>query len=380
MHVITDLTAGGAQAMLLKLLAASSRDFQHIVVSLAEEGVIGSRISALGIPVYSLGLRPRLPNPLRLLSIRAVTRRFRPQLIQGWMPHGNLAASMAGVFSSIRTNVLWNVRMALYSLRAERRLTAAAIRLGSLFSGRPAAIIYNSLTGARQHEAHGYRAKKSIVIPNGFDCQVFCRDTEARLRIRVELGVDDATILIGLLARFHPMKDHAGFLKAVGAVAREHSDLRILLAGSGVTWREPLLQNLIEKEQLQKHVFLLGERQDVPAINAALDIASSASASAEGFSNAIGEAMACGVPCVVTDIGDSAYIVGDTGLVVPAGNAEALAQAIRRLIEAGPSGRKQLGDAARRRVETEFSLPAIVRRYEDLYRGVLEGSRRQSIS
>ena len=122
MHVITDLTAGGAQAMLLKLLAASSRDFQHIVVSLAEEGVIGSRISALGIPVYSLGLRPRLPNPLRLLSIRAVTRRFRPQLIQGWMPHGNLAASMAGVFSSIRTNVLWNVRMALYSLRAERRL------------------------------------------------------------------------------------------------------------------------------------------------------------------------------------------------------------------------------------------------------------------
>ncbi len=379
MHVITGLDTGGAEMMLLKLLSGRSEEFEPVVVSLTDEGVLGPRIKALGVPVYSLGLRTRLPNPLRLLSIRTITRRFQPQLIQGWMPHGNLVASLAGVLSRTRTAVLWNVRMSLYNIRAEPLLTAGAIRLGATFSRRPVAIVYNSQTGAGQHEALGYRAEKSVVIPNGFDCRMFRRDDEARQRVRAELGVDDATVLVGLVARFHPMKDHAGFLRAAGAVARKHPNLHIVLAGSGVTWAEPLLQKLIAEEQLQKQVFLLGERQDIPAITAALDIACSASAWAEGFSNAIGEAMACGVPCVVTDIGDSAYIVRDTGLVAPARNPEALAQAIRQLIEAGPAARRQLGDAARRRAESEFSLPAIVCRYEDLYRKHLQISKRQEI-
>jgi glycosyltransferase involved in cell wall biosynthesis len=283
------------------------------------------------------------------------------------MPHGNLVASLAGVLSQVRTPVLWNIRLSLYSIRSELPLTATTIRIGSALSGHPAAIIYNSRTSAAQHEAFGYQASKRVLIPNGFDCQVFRPDEEARRALREELAVDGDTVLVGLMARYHPMKEHAGFLRAAGLVARSHPAVRFVLAGTGVGWEQPALGKLIAEHELQQRVFLLGERSDIHRLDAALDIGCSASAWGEGFSNAIGETMACGVPCVVTDVGDSAYIVANTGLVAPPSDPEALARAIGQLIDAGSAARRQRGDAARARVETEFSLPAIVRRYEDLY-------------
>jgi glycosyltransferase involved in cell wall biosynthesis len=379
MHVITGLATGGAEVMLLKLLQAASGDFEHAVVSLTDKGALGSKIAELGVPVYSLGLRRQIPNPFRALSVISLARRLRPQLIQGWMPHGNLMASVAGAVSRGHVPVLWNVRMSLYSLATEPWLTGAAIRLGALLSRHPAAIIYNSETGARQHEAIGYNAAKKVIIPNGFDSKVFHPDDGARGQVRAELGVGSETILVGLIARYHPMKDHASFLKAAGLVAQTHPEVRFLLAGIGVTKDQPALWNLVAEQRLQNRAFLLGERLDMPRLTTALDIACSASAWGEGFSNSIGEAMTCGVPCVVTDIGDSAQIVSNTGLSVPPRDRQALAQALRDLIEAGPARRQQLGAAARRRVESEFSLPAIVRRYEDLYRKHLELSKGRNI-
>jgi len=366
MHVINTLATGGAEMMLLKLLSATDGNWDPVVVSLADEGTIGPRILALGIPVYSLGLRRGVPSPFRALSIIPFVRRFRPQLIQGWMPHGNFMASLAGVSSQNRAPVLWNIRMSVYDIAKEHLLTAAAIRLGAFLSRHPAAIVYNSQIGARQHEALGYHPAKRIVIPNGFDCQMFRPDDYARRQVRAELGVGNDTILVGLVARYHCLKDHAGFLRAAGLVVQAHPAVHFVLVGKGMSREESTLMKLISEQLLQDRISLLGERYDIPPLTAALDIACSAS-TGEGFSNAIGEAMACGVPCVVTDVGDSTYIVGDTGLSVPPRDPETLAQAISRLIDAGVTRRRQLGAAARRRIESEFSLPAIVRRYEDLY-------------
>jgi glycosyltransferase involved in cell wall biosynthesis len=169
------------------------------------------------------------------------------------------------------------------------------------------------------------------------------------------------------------MKDHDNFFRAAAVVSKAHPEVRFLLAGWGMSQDQPGIAKLLREYQLQSRTFLLGERSDMARLTASLDLACSASW-AEGFSNTIGEAMACGIPCVVTDVGDSSYIVADTGLAVPARNHEALARAILALIEAGPVGRQQLGMAARHRVENEFSLPTIVRRYEDLYQEHL-GSR-----
>ena len=372
MHVITGLSTGGAETMLLKLLSAASGSMEHVVVSLGDEGTIGPRIVSLGVPVHCLGLKRNAPNPFQALSILRLARRIDPQLIQGWMYHGNLMASLATL--ALRKNarhkkapVLWNIRQTVYDLRRERWLTARLIRLGARLSARPASIIYNSQASATQHQGLGYRAEKRVIIHNGFDCEVLRPDDAARRAMRAELGVTDDKVLIGLVARYHPMKGHAGFLQAAGMVVRSHPQVRFVLAGSGVSCTQPQLMESIRQNGLQGYVILLGERSDIPCLNNAFDIGCSASAWGEGFSNSIGEAMACGVPCAVTQVGDSAYIVGDSGLVAPPREPEALADAIVRLIDMGRIGRQQLGAKARRRIETEFGLPAIVRRYENLY-------------
>lgn len=366
-HVITGLRTGGAEMMLLKLISAPSGSFESSVVSLGDKGTIGSQIASLGIPVHTLRMSALAPNPAKALKVTRLTREFKPQLVQGWMYHGNLMASLAG-FSVAGTPVLWNIRQTIYDLACERRATSLVIRTCALLSSHPAAIVYNSQTSAQQHESLGYRQDKRVIIPNGFDSGVFRPDRDARQRVRRDLGIADETPLIGLIARFHPMKDHTGFLRAAGRVARKYPGARFLLAGTGVTWEEPMLVNTMREEQLLDRVFVLGERSDVPALNAALDVACSSSAWGEGFSNAIGEAMASGIPCVVTDIGDSAFLVGDSGVVVPATSPEAMAAAICNLLASGFSCRKAMGAAARRRIEADFALGSVVRRYEDLYR------------
>jgi glycosyltransferase involved in cell wall biosynthesis len=375
MHVITGLSTGGAEMMLLKLLSAASGSMEHVVVSLGDEGTIGPRIAALGVPVHCLGLKRNAPNPFRALSILPLAQRIAPQLIQGWMYHGNLMASLAAV--ALRKTaprnvlgqkpVLWNIRQTVYDLRRERWLTAKLIRQGARLSSGPAAIIYNSQTSASQHEELGYRAEKRVIIPNGFDCQVLRPDEAARKAVRAELGITDDTVLVGLVARYHPMKDHVGFLKAAALVVQSHPQTRFVLVGAGVSSTQPELAEGIQQNELGDRVILLRERSDIPRLNNAFDIGCSASAWGEGFSNSIGEAMACGVPCAVTNVGDSAYIVADTGFVAPPRAPEALAEAIGRLIEIGQPGRQQIGAKARKRIETEFSLSAIVEKYENLY-------------
>ena len=367
LHIITDLSTGGAEMMLLKLLSAGHREWESHVISLGDEGTIGPRIAKLGIEVSSLGLRGAALNPFRALAIKPITKKFGPSLIVGWMYHGNVAASLARLWTSQRPPVIWNVRQTLYDIRNERRRTAAIIRLSARMSRHPAAIVYNSRISAQQHQDFGYRAAKQIVIPNGFDLELFHPDAHARKEVREELGLPGDAVLVGLIARYHPMKDHAGFLQAAAYVAQQNSNVYFLLAGNGVTKEQPELLTMLSAERLDQRIFLMGERSDLPRITAALDIACSSSAWGEGFSNAIGEAMACGVPCVVTDIGDSGFIIGDTGLLVPPRNPQALADAISRLIVAGADRRQQLGAAARLKVEKEFSLASITCRFAELY-------------
>jgi glycosyltransferase involved in cell wall biosynthesis len=367
-HIITGLSTGGAEMMLLKLISAGTPNVRYSVVSLGDSGTIGPVISTFGAQVYALGMSRAVPDPLKVLALARHTRQVQPDLIQGWMYHGNLMATFARLGARRGVPVLWNIRQTVYDLSQERRVTAMVIRVGALLSRHPAAIIYNSITSAEQHEALGYRRDKRVILPNGFDCEKFRPDQEARHSFRRELGLPLDSLLVGVIARYHPMKDHAGFLSAAAQLARSYPAIRFVLAGAGVSKEEPALLNAIRREGLEGQVFLLGERKDTARINAALDIACSASAWGEGFSNSIGEAMACGVPCVVTDIGDSASLVGKTGISVPPNRPEGFAKAIQELVEAGPGRRAEMGIAARQRIETEFSLPSVVDRYEELYR------------
>lgn len=375
LHLITGLGTGGAESMLYKLLSATDRDrYEPVVLSMIDRGTFGERIEALGIPVHTLNMRPGRPMPIDVWRLVKQVKEIRPDLIQGWMYHGNLAAQLA--VSRLRTKVpvIWNIRHSPYQLQFVKRSTATVIKIGAFFSQSPQRIIYNARVSADQHEALGYAADKREVIPNGFDLDTYRPNGAARYSVRQALGLSEQAFLIGLIGRYHPMKDHGNLLDAMARLRAQGRDVHALLIGRDVDGNNDALTARIAELDLSDCIHLMGERRDTPTLTAALDLLVSSSY-AEGFSNVVGEAMACEVPCVVTDAGDSAWIVDDTGLVVPPQDPAALAGAIGEMIELGTEGRKALGVKARARVSEQFSLPAIIDRYQALYESVWEKER-----
>jgi len=374
-HVINGLATGGAEMMLYKLLNRTDRTrYASSVVCLQPGGELRGKIEALGVPVADIGMTTKRPSWSSLRRLRTIMRERRPGIVQGWMYHGNLAALLAATFAPGRTALAWNIRQSLYSLSDEKRTTAAVIKLGSYLSRFPAGIIYNSNNGASQHEVIGYRPNTRVVIPNGFDTDLFVPSDQARSSVRVELGLPGDAKLIGLIGRYHAVKDHRCFLEAASLLKGRVSNVHFILAGRGVDDQNRELRDDLGKMNIAECVRMLGERRDIPRLTAALDIATSSSRN-EGFANVIGEAMSCGVPCVVTDVGDSARIVGDTGSAVPPHDPRALADAWTGLISMDEEKRRALGQKARQRICEHYSLDTVVRQYEALYERLATGAK-----
>jgi glycosyltransferase involved in cell wall biosynthesis len=367
LHVIPGLRMGGAEGMLYKLLSLSRGGaFAHEVVTLSNVGPVGEKIRGLGVPVRSLGL-DRLPTTLLgAWRLAAYLRHNPPDLVQTWQYHADLIGGLAARLMT-RAPVVWNVRHSDFDTAELGQVLRWTLRACACLSRRlPEHIVSCSEVGRRIHLGLGYPAERMTVIPNGFDLDEFRPDRAIRTAKRAELGIGEGEVLIGLVGRVRPPKDHATFLAAAARLGADFPELRFLFCGPGTALADDQLVGPVRDAGLAERCLLLGARSDIAEIDAALDIACSSS-TGEGFSNAIGEAMACGVPCVVTDVGDSAWIVGDTGLVVPRRDPDALAGALSKLVAVGAEGRAALGRRARLRVEHNFNLPAIVERYEDLY-------------
>jgi len=362
-HVITDLDTGGAEMMLYKLLTSSQDDeMESLVISLMGRGVITERIEALGIKVDTLDLKQgEGPSWKSIKELRRLMRTFNPDAVQGWMYHGNIAATVAVfLFDPMRrkAKLFWNVRQTLYDINSEKMQTRWLIVLGRWLSFFPHSIIYNSNLSVEQHCNVGYLSKKTKIIPNGFDLQKFKPDQQHRQQLHEELGVADSVLLVGHISRLHPMKDHATLLRAIDRVVDRLSstgskqEVLFLLIGHGVT----------SKLSKNSAIRFLGERSDIPKIMSALDMVVSSSAWGEGFPNVIGEAMASEVPCVVTDVGDSAYIVGKYGRVCPVGDDQCIASSLLQLIE-NKQERKTAGKQARKRIKENYSIDKIKKEY-----------------
>ena len=335
------------------------------VISLRDEGTYGSRIRALGVPVHAMCIRGTeglIPAGRRISQL---IKKFRPEIIQGWMYHGNLAASFASFTSSYNPIEIWNVRHCIYNISDEKYLTRYVIKANKLVSSRAKAIIYNSYTSKEQHEIFGFKKESSIVIPNGFDLLELKQNIDTRNQIKNALGINSSDLVIGHVARFHPLKDHATFLRSAVKVARQHTALHFVIIGRDVDLMNPVLTGIVPGE-IEKRFHFLGECSDVYDKMQVMDILCSSSVS-EGFPNVLGEAMALGIPCVATDVGDSARVVSDTGIIVPPSEVDTLAQAMLNMLTLNPDQRKLLGKKARLRIETNYSLNNTVSRYADLY-------------
>lgn len=368
-HVITGLNAGGAEMTLYKLLQHTDRSvIAPAVISLLDTGVLGAKIERLGIEVRELRMgRSMLPSPGVMIRLMRILEEMKPDIVQGWMYHGNLAALLAGRIEP-KPKIFWNIRGSHVYLRHEKPLTAIVIKLLAALSNRPDVIINNSSRSKELHERVLKYSGGQIVIPNGFDAGRYRPDPDARGAVREEWGIGENGIVVGAAGRYDPAKDYANFLRAASIVARGEPGVRFVMIGAGLDPANRRLAKLVAACGLHDRVSLLGYREDLHRLYCGLDIAVSSSRG-EGFPNVVGEAMSSGVPCVVTDVGDSAWIVGDTGRVVPPRDPAALADGIRGLIAAGETARKELGARARKRIEETFSLRSAVDRYEALYRG-----------
>lgn len=370
-HVITGLETGGAETMLYRLLSLTdSEKFDSQVVSMTDVGPVGDRIRSLGVPVRALRMRRGVPNPLGVVKLARWLREDRPHVIQTWMYQadlvGGLAARLAGGIP-----VIWGIHStdldAAKVTRLKRETVRACVWASHVLPRRVACCSESSRVS---HERLGYAKERMLVIPNGADPVTFTPDPDARSSVREELGVHEEKPLIGLIARFDPAKDHRTFFAAAGMLRDRTPDVGFVLCGDSINWENRQLSWWIDEADVRSGCYLLGRRADIPRITSALDIATSSSYYGEAWPLAVGEAMACAVPCVVTEVGDSPLIVGETGLSVPPGNPRALADAWHKLLTMDQQERVWLGAAARRRIEEHFSLQDAVSSYERLYEEV----------
>ncbi|MCA1963427.1 MAG: glycosyltransferase [Prosthecobacter sp.] len=372
----TGLGTGGAEMMLTQIItgltgrrvrqspAADSPQSgdctsRHHVISLTSGGKYMEPLRAAGAQVHSLDMPAGKPTLRALIRLFQLAWQIRPTLIMGWMYHGCLAAVLVKLFRLGQGRVIWNIRQSLYDLSLEKRGSARVIQ--SLKWAAPLAevITYNSQLSARQHEAIGYTSTKTQLIPNGFDLEKW----SPRLPISTSHRLQ-----IGRFGRYAAMKDYPTFLEAAAIIAKTLPQAEFLLVGTGVDASNPELTQIIQRLGLQNHVHLLGERADIPELTASLDLAVSSSAFGEGFPNVVGEAMACGVPVVATDIGDTAWVMGETGTLVPAQDPTKLAEACLRLLQLPEAERRALGEKGRQRISEHFSLASVLARFDEVMR------------
>ena len=367
LHVITGLGQGGSEGVLFRLIAASPPDIEHVVVSLMGEAHFGPLLRQRGVTVFALEEPPGQLSLRGVLALHRLVAEIQPDVVQTWMYHADLVGGLVARWAGIRA-VIWGIRNASldphktsFSARAVARACALLSRI------LPSRIVCCSKEAANAHQRIGYQARKFSVIPNGYDLSRFAPDAEARSRLRQEWVIEQQEILLGMVARWDPLKDHATLLEALAMLMQQGAAFKCVLVGTGMTTANAHLNESLSRLGVRNTVLLAGPRDDIPAVMNAIDLHVLSSAG-EAFPNVVAEAMACGTPCVVTDVGDAALIVGERGWVVPSRNPGALALGITEALEAmAATGPTALGEQCRARIKDNFSLDTMVHAYQSLW-------------
>ena len=348
---------------LIESTAGSNQD--AAVVSLTTVGVIGEALRARGTTVHAMGMSSILDFPRALWRLVRFIRRYQPLIVQTWLYHadllGGLAARLAGSCS-----VVWGIRSTTIPQGA-LSVTHWLVRLCAFCSHFvPHRIICCALSAKEAHVKLGFAPHKMTVIPNGYDFSVFDRHVNSRDHARAQWGFSDDDIVIGTVGRFDLLKDFRNFVVAASDLAARRSSARFLMVGHEIEWSNPRLRAWIEAGGAAEHFQLVGERTDVPYCLSALDIFC-LSSSNEGFPNVVVEAMAMGLPCVVTRAGDAAQILGDEEFVVPVKDSAALRDALLRMCDLDPAIRTALGRRGAAKVRADYEIERIRREYDEVY-------------
>lgn len=364
--VITGLEVGGAETFLAELLTKRPLETEFRVYSLLDGGPIAEKIEAMGIPVVGLHLRAGHPSLAAVIALWRHIREYRPDLVHTWMYHADLLGGVVAKLAGVR-HVIWHLHNSDLSPARVRSMTRLVVRINGVLSHFvPDVVLSCSRAGVQTHISHGYSSKKIAVVSNGVDTQQFAPQASAAESVRHEFGISEGLPIIGFVARMDPQKDHAGFFDAVRLFFEMGGDAHFVLAGRDVTpdhWQLPKWRDATGRPE---RMTLAGQRSDISRLMASFDVATSASFG-EAFPMVLIEAMACGTPCVATDVGDSPLIVGDAGTIIQPGDPSALAAAWLELLQDPPARRVELGHRARERTKRRCSLDSVARRIWRVY-------------
>ena len=367
LHIITGLNDGGAEAALYRL-CVNALEFDHHIVSMMDIGKYGPLFQSSGIPVYTLQMPQGKITVKGLISLRKTIYSLNPDVVQTWMYHANLIGGIVAWFAGVRS-VIWGVHHSNLNRGTVKQSTIYVARAGALLSKIiPNSIVSCSEQAVKSHQKIGYYQSRFVVIPNGYDLTHFQPDKIAGDELRASWGISKGFPLFGMVARFDPQKDHGNLIASLGQLKRAGARFTCVLIGSGMDISNNDLTALIGAHGLGKELILLGQRSDIPAVMNAIDI-HVLSSLGEAFPNVLAEAMACGTPCVSTNVGDAELIVGNTGWIVEPSAPTKLAQALGDALDAmkNPEIWNARCRAVRHRIKEKFDMERMVRSYSNVW-------------
>jgi glycosyltransferase involved in cell wall biosynthesis len=368
LHIIVDLEIGGAELMLKRLLDAQRKksDFNNIVVSLTSIGSIGRELQLNGIEVHAMEMKSNLMFPMIVWRLAKLIKHSSIDLVQTWMYHADLIGGLAAKISG-SCPIIWGVRSTKIP-QGIFSITYWLVKICAVLSyWVPNKIVCCAEAAKKEHKSLGYSSKKMVVIPNGYNFSVFDSQVNFRKKARSSIGYSDLDIVIGIIGRFDPLKDFNNFISAASELSLLSLNAKFLMIGRDLEWSNSLLADCIKSKGLEDKFTLLGEKLDIPYYLSAMDIFCMSSVS-EGFPNVVVEAMAMGLPCVVTKAGDADKIVHDKSYVVPVNDSLALSEAMSRMCYLKPKDRQLIGELGSKKVRLEYDINNISIQYENLYK------------
>lgn len=368
LHIITSLADGGAEAVLFRF-CNEDRAEKHIIISLMDESKYGSLLREQGFEVYALNLSPNRISILGIYKLYNIIKAKKPDVVQTWMYHADL---MGGIVSRVAgiNNVIWGVHNTIL-VRGESKFSTILIaKLNALLSGIvPRKIIYCAQKSRDVQEAIGYNKRKGKVVSNGYKINDFTPNKSYETSIRKSLNLSEDTFIIGHVGRFDPLKDHKNLIEAIANLPKKKVKFKVVLIGSNLDQNNSTLTGWIEKHQLNEFFYLQGPRNDIPVVMNGFDLFL-LSSFAEAFPNVLNEAMACGTPCVSTDVGDASLIVGDTGWIVPPKDPKSMANSIMQAIDEKHTNTESWHArkvACRNRIVDNYSIDKMISSYKNVW-------------
>jgi glycosyltransferase involved in cell wall biosynthesis len=372
--VARSLGVGGAERQLVTMAVGLAQQGVRVsVLVFYRGGKVGAELEGTGVEVRYLEKAGRWDVRGFFSRYAATLRELNPSVVYSFLAVPNLVCLTSRVFVP-RARLVWGIRGSARDLSKVNRLDRLARRLQVPCSRFAHLVVVNSRRGYRYYasSAH-FPVARMVVIQNGIDSERFKPDSMARKSVRRSWDIAEDAVVVGLVTNFDPVKGTDVFIEASAALLAERRNLHFIVAGGTATARAPWESHCVELG-ISGNISWLGEQAEMPSVYNGLDILVSSSTS-EGFSNAIGEAMACGIPCVVTDVGDSSDIVGEAGYVVMPGDVGALCHGISQMLDLDQDARSSLGHLARVRVISHYTVGLMVEKSHQALRSLVGAGR-----